>query len=68
MKDIFIFIYNNKIVLIGILLGIIAGYTYWYYVTCYWGTYPLSAEWWVNCGLGAILGGLFATLYNREEA
>lgn len=64
MKDILQFILHNKIVLIGMLIGFIASYIYWYYFACYWGTYPLSAESWVNCGFGTILGGLVVSLIN----
>ena len=41
MKDILQYILHNKIVLIGMLIGFIASYIYWYYFACYWGTYPL---------------------------
>lgn len=67
MKDVIVFISNNKNVLIAIIIGAIAGFLYWYYFTCYWGTYPLSAECWVNCCIGAILGGFFATLLHKGE-
>ena len=64
MRNILIFIANNKAVIIGLLLGLVLGYIHWYYFACYWGTYPLSAECWVNCSYGAITGGFVASLIN----
>lgn len=66
MRDLIAFISNNKIVLIGIFLGLILGYIHWYYFACYWGTYPLSSECWVNCSFGAVLGGFMTSLIERR--
>lgn len=66
MRDILTFIVNNKVVLIGLLVGLAAGFIHWYYFACYWGTYPLSSECWVNCCYGTILGGFIATLIKKE--
>lgn len=65
MKQLLGFISNNKIILIGMLLGLVTGYLYWYYFSCYWGTYPLSAECWVNCSYGTLLGGFIASLIQK---
>lgn len=62
MKNIFTILSNNGIVLIGMLLGLIAGYLYWHYIACYWGVYPLSAECWVNCSYGVLTGGFLTCL------
>jgi len=61
-----VFISNNKTVLIGILLGIVAGFIYWYCIGCYMGLYPLSAEWWVDMSIGGLLGGFIATLTDKK--
>ncbi|MDH6309597.1 hypothetical protein M2451_001963 [Dysgonomonas sp. PFB1-18] len=66
MKHILSFISNNKAILTGMLLGLIAGYVYWYYFSCYWGTYPMSAECWVNCCYGTISGGFLASLIKKD--
>jgi len=66
MKEILEFFTNNKIILIGILLGLAIGFIYWYYFACYWGTYPLSSECWVNCSYGAILGGFISSLIDKK--
>ncbi|MBD8389023.1 hypothetical protein [Dysgonomonas sp. BGC7] len=66
MKQILSFISNNKAVLTGMLAGLIIGYIHWFYFACYWGTYPLSAECWVNCSYGVIIGGFVASLIHKE--
>lgn len=66
MKDILTFIVNNKIVIIGLLLGLTLGFIHWYYFACYWGTYPLSSECWVNCSYGTITGGFIASLIDNK--
>lgn len=67
MKSLFLFFRLNRKVLIGMLAGTIIGFLYWYFYACYWGTYPMSAEWWVNCSFGAIFGGFLATLYKAHR-
>jgi len=62
MKSFITFLKTNAGVLVGITLGIIAGYLYWYHFGCQWGTYPLSAECWINCTYGGIFGGYLACL------
>lgn len=58
MRTIRTFIHFNKTSLVAFLIGALVGYVYWYYLGCYWGTMPLSSEWWVN----AIYGGLVANI------
>lgn len=59
------FILKNKYALVGMSIGLLAGYLYWYFYSCYWGTYPLSSECWVNCAYGSVFGGFFATLLKK---
>jgi len=44
--------------LVGITLGMIAGYAYYRYVGCSSGTCPISSNPWVSTGYGALLGYL----------
>lgn len=66
MKQILKFVYNNKAALIGVVVGVIVGYLYWANISCYWGSYPMAAECWVNCSLGGIFGGLLACLLHGD--
>lgn len=44
-----LFLKQNRKVLLGMLVAVALGYIHWYYWGCYWGTYPMSSECWVNC-------------------
>lgn len=46
----------------GLIIGVFSGYIHWYFWGCYWGTYPMSSECWVNMSYGALFGGYLATL------
>lgn len=65
MKNIILFFKNNIIILISILLGVLAGYVYWFNWGIYYGTLPLSSECWVNCTYGGLLGGVAGSLVSR---
>lgn len=55
LQKLILLIQINRISLLGISAGVVLGYLHWFFWGCYWGTYPLSSECWVNC----IYGGLF---------
>ena len=50
----------NKRVLyiLGISVGSILGFLYWYYIGCASGTCPLTAKWYSSSAFGAIFGYL----------
>lgn len=53
------FINNNKLTVIGVLIGAIGGYLYYHYVGCASGTCPITSKP-VNSTLyGAVIGSLF---------
>ena len=62
-----LFVSNNKIVLLGLLIGFVLGYLHWYHFGCCWGTYPLSSEWWVNCASGSLFGGFIASMLKESN-
>jgi hypothetical protein len=53
---------KHKLSLIGLILGGIAGYLYWYYVGCLSGTCPLKQLWYYDALLGALIGWVIADL------
>lgn len=67
MRKLFLFLHINSKVLTGFIVGGFLGYLHWFYFGCYWGTYLLSAECWVNCSMGAIFGGFVASLFNNND-
>ncbi len=60
------FFTQNRHVLLGLFSGLVLGYAYWSCFGIYWGTYPLSSEWWVNCAFGGLFGGLVGTFIGRH--
>lgn len=65
MRPIFLFFSKNRIPLIGMVLGVIAGYLYWQHYGIYDGTFGFSSEWWVNCVYGLLFGGFFGSLVRK---
>lgn len=56
-------ILNNKIVLLGGILGAIGGYLYYYWIGCVSGTCAITSQP-VNSTLyGALMGGLFLSMF-----
>lgn len=63
------FIAKNKLILLAIGLGAIAGLVYWKMVGCSSGTCPITSHWHTSAFFGGIfgygIGGLFTD--NRKE-
>lgn len=58
---------NNKLVVIGAILGAVAGYVYWNLVGCTSGTCAITSKP-VNSTLyGALMGGLFLSLFKPAD-
>lgn len=62
------FITKHKLTLIGLLLGSMAGYAYYYFVGCASGTCAITSSP-VNSTLyGAMMGGLLTNSFKKEES
>lgn len=58
---------KNKLVIIGVLLGALAGFVYWYFVGCASGTCMITSSP-VNSSIyGAVMGGLFFSIITTEK-
>lgn len=55
---------RNWISVLGIALGVLVGYLYWFYVGCLDGTCPINASPMLNILRGGILGGLLFSFFN----
>jgi hypothetical protein len=62
-----IFLKRNKLTLLGILFGAIAGYFYWLQVGCSSGTCPITSSPVWSSLYGALLGGLLFSIFKKEE-
>jgi hypothetical protein len=58
---------NNKLTLIGIITGAIAGYFYWQEVGCSSGTCLITSKWTNSTAYGAMMGGLVSNIFKKEK-
>lgn len=61
------FLSKYKLTIIGILLGAIAGYAYYYYVGCASGTCAITSKPLNSTAYGALLGGLLFNIFQKED-
>jgi hypothetical protein len=59
------FLFQNKLLLIGIVSGAIAGFLYWKLVGCS-GSCSITSTWHNSSAYGAVMGGLLLSIFKRE--
>lgn len=60
------FINNNKLTIIGVVVGAIGGYLYYHYVGCASGTCPITSKPLNSTLYGAVMGSLFFNIFKKE--
>jgi predicted negative regulator of RcsB-dependent stress response len=58
---------SNVWIVAGVLLGAVAGYIYWQQVGCDAGTCRITSKWTNSTAYGALMGGLFFSLFKKER-
>ncbi len=58
---------NNKLYLIGAVLGAVAGYLYWKFVGCSSGTCSITSKPINSTLYGALLGALALSMFKKEN-
>ncbi len=53
---------KNIITGICIVLGLMAGLAYWYFIGCTSGTCPIQSKWWTSTLYGGLIGYLFSDM------
>ena len=61
------FISKNRLAIIGIIAGAVGGYLYYHFVGCISGTCPITSKPLNSTIYGAIMGGLFFSLFKKEK-
>jgi hypothetical protein len=61
------FLLRNRLVVIGIMLGAIAGFIYWKMIGCESGTCMITSKWHNSTAYGAIMGGLLLSIFKKEK-
>ena len=56
-----------RIVILGIVLGTIGGYLYYYFIGCSSGTCPLTSNPYRMMIYGAIIGFLVADIFKKKD-
>ncbi|MBL7683817.1 MAG: hypothetical protein JNK00_10695 [Flavipsychrobacter sp.] len=58
---------KNKLVIIGVILGAIGGFAYWYFVGCANGTCMITSKPLNSSIYGAVMGGLFFSIFEQKK-
>ena len=61
------FINKYILAIIGVIVGVIGGYLYYYYVGCTSGTCPITSKPLNSTLYGAMMGGLILTIFKKEK-
>ena len=61
------FLVQNKLLILGLVLGAVAGFLYWKLVGCNSGACLITSKWHNSTIYGAVMGGLFLSIFKKEE-
>ncbi len=62
------FILKHKLLLLGVVLGSLAGYAYHYYVGCKTGTCAITSSPFNSTVYGAVMGALLLSSFQKEDS
>jgi hypothetical protein len=60
-------ILNNKLLIAGLILGAVGGFVYWQQIGCTSGTCMITSKWHNSTAYGAVMGGLFLSIFKKEK-
>jgi phage shock protein E len=61
------FLLQNLLLIIGLIVGAVGGYLYYYYVGCSSGTCPITSRPLNSTMYGAVMGGLVFSLFQKNK-
>ncbi len=56
-----------KLAIIGVMIGAVAGYLYYYFIGCASGTCAITSKPINSTLYGAVMGGLLLDMFNKEK-
>ena len=62
------FIKKHILKIAGIVVGMIGGYLYYYFIGCKGGTCPITSNPYISIGYGALIGYLLFDLFKKKKA
>jgi hypothetical protein len=60
------FLLKFKLTFIGLAVGALAGYLYYFYIGCYSGTCPITSQPGPSTMYGAVMGGLLLNSFKKS--
>lgn len=67
MAKILKFIKEEKLIFIGVIVGLVGGYLYWRFVGCSSGNCPITSSPLLSSLWGAVMGGLLFGLFRKGK-
>lgn len=61
------YIVKHKLAIIGVLVGAIGGYAYYYFIGCLSGTCAITSKPLNSTLYGSVMGGLLFSLFKQEK-
>lgn len=61
------FIETHKLTIIGVLIGAVDGYLYYYHIGCVSGTCLITSKPINSTLYGSVMGGLFLNMFQKEN-
>lgn len=58
---------HNRLILVGVGIGAVAGWSYWYWIGCATGSCAITAHPVNSTVYGAIMGGLTFNLFDQKK-
>ncbi|TAG06965.1 MAG: hypothetical protein EAZ44_01400 [Cytophagia bacterium] len=58
---------NNKLTILGLIIGAIAGYLYYHFIGCASGSCAITSQPINSTLYGALMGSLFFNIFKKEE-
>lgn len=61
------FILQNKLIIVGVIIGAILGFLYSYFIGCSTDTCAITSKPIKSALYGALLGGLISSIFKKEK-